>query len=286
LRYTLLDVFTDVRLAGNALAVVHDADRLDEGTMLAFAIETRLSETTFVQTATAGGADYRNRIFSMAGELPFAGHPSLGTAVAVARARGVSGTARYIQQTEVGLQPIEVEASEDSWTASMLQEPAVFGPDLDPAPLLRAVGLSAGDGDPSLPPQVVSTGLRHVILPVVAGALERVRPEPAVVDRALTDADAFGIYVAVCEPSRGIAHVRMFGRSAQVAEDPATGSAAGPLCAYRHARSGVDSLEIRQGVEMGRPSTLRTEIVGDRVRVSGDVVVVVDGTAQLWISPG
>jgi PhzF family phenazine biosynthesis protein len=78
LPYTLLDVFTDVRLAGNPLAVVHDADALDERTMLAFAIETKLSETSFVQTRRAAGADYRNRIFSMAGELPFAGHPSLG----------------------------------------------------------------------------------------------------------------------------------------------------------------------------------------------------------------
>jgi trans-2,3-dihydro-3-hydroxyanthranilate isomerase len=281
LPYTLLDVFTDVRLAGNGLAVVHDADGLDEQTMLAFAIETRLAETTFVQTATADGADYRNRIFSMAGEMPFAGHPSLGTAVAVARARGVSGAARYVQQTEVGLQPIDVQAGDESWFASMLQEPAVFGRELEPAPLLHAVGLSAADADPSLPPQVVSTGLQHVILPVVAGALERVAPQPTVVDLALADADAYGIYVVVCEPSRGMAQARMFGRSAQEVEDPATGSAAGPLCAYLHARSGVTSLEIRQGVEMGRPSTLRTELAGDRVRVSGDVVVVVDGTVRL-----
>jgi trans-2,3-dihydro-3-hydroxyanthranilate isomerase len=213
--------------------------------------------------------------------MPFAGHPSLGTAVAVARARGVTGTARYIQQTEVGLQPIEVQAGEESWFASMLQEPAVFGRELEPAPLLHAVGLSPDEWDPSLPPQVVSTGLQHVILPVLDGALLRVAPEPAAVDVALADADAYGIYVVVCEPSRGIARARMFGRSAQEAEDPATGSAAGPLCAYLHARSGVTSLEIRQGVEMGRPSTLRTEIAGDRVRVGGDVVVVVDGTVRL-----
>jgi len=85
---TWLDVFTSTPLTGNQLAVVHDADRLDDATMLAFARETRLSETTYVQAASAAGADYRNRIWTMAGELPFAGHPSLGTAVAVARARG------------------------------------------------------------------------------------------------------------------------------------------------------------------------------------------------------
>ena len=85
---TWLDVFTDRPLTGNGLAVVHDADGLDDATMLAFARETRLSETTFVQTATEAGADYRNRIWMTQRELPFAGHPSLGTAVAVARARG------------------------------------------------------------------------------------------------------------------------------------------------------------------------------------------------------
>ena len=98
LRLTWLDVFTARPLAGNQLAVVHDADVLDEATMLAFARETRLSETTFVQTATSAGADYRNRIFDPRGELPFAGHPSLGTAVAVAHRRG-EREARYMQQT-------------------------------------------------------------------------------------------------------------------------------------------------------------------------------------------
>ena len=87
-RYTLVDVFTDVRLAGNPLAVVHDADAVDERTMLAFAHETRLSETSFIQASTRPEASYRNRIFSMAGELPFAGHPSLGAAVAFACAAG------------------------------------------------------------------------------------------------------------------------------------------------------------------------------------------------------
>ena len=85
---TWLDVFTARPLTGNGLAVVHDADGVDDATMLAFARETRLSETTFVQSPTVDGCDYRNRIWMMRGELPFAGHPSLGTAVAVALARG------------------------------------------------------------------------------------------------------------------------------------------------------------------------------------------------------
>jgi trans-2,3-dihydro-3-hydroxyanthranilate isomerase len=261
---------------------VHDADDLDDAMMLAFAIETKLSETTFVQTATEDGADYRNRIFCMAGEMPFAGHPSLGTAVAVARARGASGGASYVQQTLAGLQPIDVECGQDGFRASMLQEPAVFGSELPPGPLLEALGLSEGDGHAEFPPQVVSTGLPHVMLPLAhPGLLARINRDPRAVDAVLEANAAFGLYAASCDPDAGTANVRLFGRDSQVVEDPATGSAAGPLCAYLHARAGCDLLEITQGAEMGRRSRLDTRIEGDRVRVSGGVVVVVDGHVQL-----
>jgi trans-2,3-dihydro-3-hydroxyanthranilate isomerase len=281
-RLTLLDVFTDVPLTGNALAVLHRADDLDDATLLAFARETRLSETTFVQTASEPGADYRNRIWSMVGELPFAGHPSLGTAVAVARHDGVTGNARYVQQTGAGLQPIDVELTgESTANASMLQEPPVFGDELDPAPLLAAIGLPPSAADAKLPPQTVSTGLRHVMLPVAdPDLLARVSPDPGAVDAALQSAGAWGLYVAACDPRAGTARVRMFGQSAQVLEDPATGSAAGPLCAYLNLRAGTSSVEITQGVEMGRPSRLSAVMHEDRVRVSGDVVVVLDGVVR------
>src|SRR3954469_15877526 len=135
---TWLDVFTARPLTGNGLAVVHDADGVPDAAMLAFARETRLSETTFLQAATEPGADYRNRIWMMQGELPFAGHPSLGTAVAVARARG-ERDATYVQQTAAGHQPIEVEVGDRVARASMLQEPATFGPEADAETALRAL---------------------------------------------------------------------------------------------------------------------------------------------------
>src|SRR3954467_4980960 len=125
------DAFTDRPLTGNGRAVVHDADGLDDATMLAFARETRLSETTFVQAATEPGADYRNRIWMTQRELPFAGHPSLGTAVAVARARG-ERAASDVQQTGAGLQEVEVDIGDRVARASMLQEPATFGPEVEP----------------------------------------------------------------------------------------------------------------------------------------------------------
>ena len=106
-RIAFLDVFAERPLAGNGLAVVHDADGLPDETMLAFARETRLSETTYVQSPGTDGADYRNRIFTVRSEIPFAVHPSLGTAVAVALARGEK-EATYVQETKAGLQPIDV----------------------------------------------------------------------------------------------------------------------------------------------------------------------------------
>jgi trans-2,3-dihydro-3-hydroxyanthranilate isomerase len=262
--------------------VVHHAHGVDDATMLAFAIETKLAETTYVQVATEPGADYRNRIFCMAGEMPFAGHPSLGTAVAVARARGASGAVSYVQQTEAGLQPIDVEIGSDRYRASMLQEPPEFDDELDPAPLLAALGLSADAGAPELPPQIVSTGLRHIMLPLAdAAALSRVSPDPHAVDAALEAHEAFGLYASWSVPDAGTARARMFGRSSQILEDPATGSAAGPLCAYLNRRTGAESVTIAQGVEMGRPSTLNARIEGDRVRVGGGVVAVVDGRVTL-----
>ena len=142
--------------------------------MLAFARETKLSETSFVQTATEPGADYRNRIWTIVSELPFAGHPSLGTAVAVAHARA-EREAHYVQQTGAGLQAVDVELGPSGVArASMLQEPAVFGDEIDPGRVFGALGLEASDGHPELPPQVVSTGLAHLMIPVA----RRGRPQP------------------------------------------------------------------------------------------------------------
>jgi trans-2,3-dihydro-3-hydroxyanthranilate isomerase len=118
-RYTLLDVFTATPLQGNQLAVIHGADGVPDAVMHAMARETKLSETSFVQSASASGADYRHRIWMMRGEIPFAGHPSLGAAVAVARERDVA-RATLVQETLAGLQPIDVEVDGPRARASML----------------------------------------------------------------------------------------------------------------------------------------------------------------------
>jgi trans-2,3-dihydro-3-hydroxyanthranilate isomerase len=276
---TWLDVFTSVPLAGNGLCVVHDADEVDEATMQAIARETRLSETTFVQTATADGADYRNRIFTTTQELPFAGHPSLGTAVAVAHVRGEAG-ARYVQETIVGLQPVEVTLDGTAARASMLQAPARTGAEVDAARVLAAVGLAPADGHPDWVPQVVSTGTPHLMAPVAdAERLAAVRPDTALLPALLGDVGVICLYLAaVDDADPATARARGFFRGdAGLQEDPATGSAAGPLAAYLAVRAGWGQLTIRQGEEMGRPSVLETWMRDDGIEVAGDVVVVAEG---------
>jgi trans-2,3-dihydro-3-hydroxyanthranilate isomerase len=281
-RLTWLDVCTRERLTGNQLAVVHDADGIDDATMLAFARETRLSETTFVQSASEDGADYRNRIFMMSGELDFAGHPSLGTAVAVALAAGET-TASYVQQTPSGLQPIEVEVLDEGLAnATMLQNAATFGDELAPSQIADAVRLTTSDLDPGLPPQIVSTGQAHIMAPVVPGALARVAANPVALKTLLDATSCTVVYLAEVDAEAGTARCRSFFMDPGGAtEDPATGSAAGPLLAYLQQRRGVEALEIAQAVEMGRPARILCSVEGDRIRVGGESVVVATGTVTL-----
>ena len=269
-------------MAGNGLAVVHDADAIDDETMLAFARETKLSETTFVQ-AGDDEADYRNRIWMTTGEMPFAGHPSLGTAVAVAHVRG-DRSARYVQRTVAGLQPCEVQLDGLVARASMHQEPPQFGDELDPARVLGALGLEADAAHPDFPPQVVGTGVAHIMAPLVdAVALAGARPDAEALGALTAETSAIVLYAVVCDPEAATADTRGFfvGQGDVVQEDPATGSAAGPLMAYLHQRAGLEALTIDQGVLMGRPSRLDAAFEGDRPRVGGEVVILSQGTLHL-----
>ena len=265
--YTLLDVFTDRPLAGNGLAVVHDADPLSDATMHAFARETRLSETSFVQTAE-GGADYRHRIFMMSGEIPFAGHPSLGTAVAVARARGESRVT-YVQQTQPGEQAIDVELDGLRASVSMLQEPPQFGPELDPDDVLGLVGLDGEAADPALPCQVVSTGVPQVVACVRdAAALRRVLPDYDRIGRLLAAHDAIALYLAAVDPEAGKARARSFLRTAEMGEDPATGVGRRPAGRARGRAHGRRAPRGRPGRGDG-PAEPAGGLAGRRPRARG-----------------
>ena len=281
--YTLLDVFTATPLEGNPLAVVHAADGLDDETMLGFARETRLSETSFIQSPGVEGADYRNRIWMTTGEIPFAGHPSLGAAVAEARRRGIR-SGRLTQRTGAGLQPIDLEVDGNHARASMLQQPPEFLGEPEAARAFRAAGLDPSAADPYLRVELVATGVPQLLVPVAgAEALAAARPDAAVLGPLLAELGSVVLYLVLPDPGAGRARARsFFVDAAGVAlEDPATGAAAGPLCALLAARADVDRVEIAQGVEMGRPSLLRAEVEGDRVRVGGDAIVIVEGTLSL-----
>ena len=291
--FVWLDVFTDRPLAGNGLAVVLDADGIADQTMLAFAREVGLSETTFVQSAepasredadpTAGPgsvADYRNRIWTVSSEIPFAGHPSLGTAVAVAIDRGLE-RAGFTQQTGVGLQSVEAVVEGGGWRASMSQPPADLGRIIRPEQAAAALGLTVDRLDPELSPQIVSTGLPALLVPVRdIDSLAGLGPDPGRF-AAFEAGPALNVYPFVFERGSRTVRARCFGADLAGIEDPATGSAAGPLVAYLQDCFDVDSIVVEQGVEMGRPSRIEARMEGGHPRVSGAVAVVATGTVDL-----
>lgn len=286
LRYDIVDVFTDRPYAGNPLAVVHGAEALSTARMQAIAREFNLSETTFPLAPTGdaeGGADYRVRIFTPLAELPFAGHPSVGTAWVLAR-DGVIGEGDRVQECGAGLLPVRV----DGTGARVWGGPPSVGAELDAVRLAAALGLGPDDVDGAAVPGVAGAGTDFAILLVVAGAVARAVPDPAALAAAVAGSGATGVLVAAVDATAERVHARMFDIGIGVPEDPATGSAAVALGIFLADRGlvtddGEHSFVVTQGVEMGRPSTLyagvRTE--GGRAVgswVGGTVVAVARGS--------
>ena len=280
--FRLVDVFAPRPLAGNQLCVVPGPTALEDSTMQALAREIGFSETTFV--TESGGDRYAMRIFTPASELPFAGHPTLGTAfVLVSEGRVSSPATQVVAAGEI---PVEVDL--ETGTAWMTQLPPAFGPVFEDRELIaRAIGLEASDLDPDLPVRTVSTGLPPTIVPLRdAETLRRAVRNAAVVADAVAASGGEDLYLfAVTE--EGVT-ARMFDAELGVGEDPATGSAAGALGAYlaEHDLAGMPgSVLIRQGAQVGRPSELFVEISSEdgvwRVRVGGGVHVVGRGTFEL-----
>ncbi len=283
--FRLVDVFTDRPLAGNQLCVVAEPLDLPSELMQAVAREIGFSETTFV--TEVGDARYAMRIFTPGAELSFAGHPSLGTAfVMVSEGRTASPV---VQSTAAGEVPIEVEVTPGgtSGRARMRQLPPSFGPELhDAAAVADAVGLSPGDLHPELPPQVVSTGGAQLLVPVAdAGAVVRAASDRRGLAALVEGLGTHTAYVFAAKGDR--ARARLFAVGLGIDEDPATGSAAGPLGAYLWTRGLLPGgrLEISQGAEIGRPSTLSVEVEpgegAPRVFVGGGVVRVGEGVFEL-----
>lgn len=283
--FRILDVFTEAPFAGNQLCVVSDPPpELTGEQMLTLTREIGFSETTFVTEVREGG--YEVRIFTPEKEIPFAGHPTLGTAFAMVQSGRLSSP--LVQTTEAGDVPVEVDLA--SGTGWMRQLPPVFGREVrDRDAVARAAGLEPGDLVAALPVIPVSTGIFHMMVPVRDEAALRhaVRDDvgSARVCEAADDAESLYLFTVRGD---GDVMARMFDRYASIGEDPATGSAAGPLGAYlsAHGLAGMPGrTAIAQGEMVGRPSFLHIETAADgdtwSIRVGGGVRIVGEGSFSI-----
>lgn len=280
--FVILDVFADGAFVGNPLAVVLDADGLTGAQMQLLAREFGFSETAFPLPPEDGeAADYRLRIFTPDVELPFAGHPSVGTAWYLAQVGRVR-TGRVVQQCGVGLLPIEVTAEEATLTGG----PASVSEPVEPAPALTAVGLDTADlVDDEV--CIASTGLPFAVLFVRPESLGRCEPDLQLLRSAFRHPhQGTGVYVVAWDPGERRARARMFAGDIGAPEDPATGSAALALGARLVAGGafgdGTHAFTVEQGVDMGRPSLLTVTCdVRDgrpeRLQVTGGSVLIAEG---------
>ena len=300
-KFYQLDVFTTEPLGGNPLAVFVDAEGLTDSEMQRIAREMNLSETTFVLPPTDPQADVRVRIFTPGYEMPLAGHPVVGTHWLLAelgRYSLAAPTTRVWGQLGVGTLPVDLSVQDGRVTrVTMTQaKPQFLATVDDVGPLASALGLTRDDlSVGSLKPQVVSTGVPQLMVPVASlAAARRVSIDSAALLRQLKalDAQLAFLFTFETESPAALVHTRSFFINQGIGEDPATGSATGGLGAYlvQHAATPLSQPTTRfateQGLEMGRPSTLYVEVEGAPgqvavVRVGGTAVTVIEGELRL-----
>jgi trans-2,3-dihydro-3-hydroxyanthranilate isomerase len=298
MNYLHYDVFTDRKFEGNQLAVFHDARGLSKEQMQAITKEMNFSECTFILPSETPGTDVRMRIFTPGTELPMAGHPTIGSTFALAELDVIKpGQESFVFGLGVG--PTRVELSWEgnrlsfAWMDQSLPEvkqPATPRPDI-----IRAVGLDAHAVDATgLPIEEISCGNPFTIVPVATrDAVDAAEPDMAAMRRIKSafPSNHVGVLFFTAEPldPAVIAYSRMFAPGAGVAEDPATGSATGPLGCYLVRHGLADRAQTRdmvslQGVAMGRPSRLHMRIAQDasgaitRVQVGGKSIRVGEGS--------
>ncbi|WCS26383.1 PhzF family phenazine biosynthesis protein [Methylobacterium sp. NMS14P] len=291
-RFVTLDVFTERRLAGNPLAVVLDAEGLDTAAMQAIAREFNLSETVFVLPPAEARHRAALRIFTPARELPFAGHPTVGTAVLLALQDPTRGDARAFGLEEgIGIVPCVVETLADGTGGRARFRlpvlPDYLGPGPDPAVLARLLGLEPGDiGTGRHAPSRHGVGPTFTCVPVASiAALDAARtaqaPDPA---------DGLYLYAPDPEGTGQRWRVRMFAPNVGVPEDPATGSAAsafaGVLMQFEALGDGTHDVAIRQGEAMGRPSDIALQLTIaagalQGVEIGGAAVILSDGSLHV-----
>jgi trans-2,3-dihydro-3-hydroxyanthranilate isomerase len=297
LRYMQLDVFTERRFEGNQLAVFLDGRGLDDRTMQTIAREMNFSESTFLLPAERPDTDIRMRIFTPGLELPMAGHPTIGTTFALAHTGVISaGRETFVFGLGVGPTRVELEWRDRALSFAWMDQrlPEVRPPVATVEQVTRAAGVDAAAFTKiGLPLQEISCGVPYILLPLATRAdVDGAEADLAAL-RSLPSAfgDQAAIYLFTTEPvARDVtAYSRMFASGFGIAEDPATGSACGPLGCYLVQQGLVDDSDASrivswQGVVMGRPSRIHIAIASDsagaisRVQVGGTAVVVAEGT--------
>jgi trans-2,3-dihydro-3-hydroxyanthranilate isomerase len=303
-RFVTLDVFTDRLFGGNQLAVFPDATGIPEEALLEITREFNFSETTFCYPPADPAHTRRVRIFTPGAEVPFAGHPTVGTAAALALQEGVSGAgaaqdgvARFV--FELGVGPVAVDVRLESDRIAWAEFGVAKLPEVGPAApglsvLAEILSLEASElMGGAMSPQPVSCGLPFLMVPVKSlDALARSRVRMEAWERTLQRSWAPDLFVVVRDPDGGPHHwrARMYGPGFRVAEDPATGSAAaafgGWLAMKEPATDGTFAWTIDQGVEMGRPSRIdvrasKAEGAVTSVHVAGRAVRMTEGTLTL-----
>lgn len=288
-RYTVVDVFTSRPLAGNPVAVVFDADGLDTEAMQAIAHWTNLSETTFVLTPTMPAADYRLRIFTPRSELPFAGHPTLGSAHAILEAGRAAPrqAGRLVQQCDIGLVDVTIEDGADGRQLTFALPSARIEP-LPAADLAELELILGRKLNHEAAPAIVNVGAIWVVLPMTdATAVLDLRPDfarLAAFERRLgiTGLTVFGRY-----PQGEVAiEIRTFAPSCGVEEDPVCGSGNAGVAAFQWARgllpAGGAAYVAAQGRRVGRDGRVKVQVGADgQVRVGGSCITCVDGLLAL-----
>ena len=289
--FYFVDVFASRPLTGNPLSLIPDADGLDEMQMRSIAREFNQSETTFLLRPSLPGATVRLRSFTPIGvEVGGAGHNALGAWLwmeAADRLPSAGGDLGLRQQIAGKVLPVEViRQAAGPATVWMDQSPPQFGAVVsDRAAVAAALGLTEDDLAADVPAQVVSTGAGHLLVPARSrAAVDRAAPDPARLTPVLGQAGGEGCYLYSTDPvdpAGAVAYARFFNPTVGIAEDPATGTAAGPLVARLAAAGEVPektTVVVEQGYALGRPSRIQVSASGQRIRVGGSGLVVAEGT--------
>jgi trans-2,3-dihydro-3-hydroxyanthranilate isomerase len=293
-RFVTVDVFTAKAFGGNPLAVVLDAEGLSTSQMQSIAAEFNYSETTFVLPPRDAAHAAQVRIFTPRTEIAFAGHPTVGTAVVLAReleARGGSPLADLVLEEGAGLVPVRLMRADGAVIGAEFQAPRVLerGPRVALEEAAACLSLPAADLCPDPAPQVLSVGLPFLVVSLASReALRRARPNPAAHERVLPPAGTDAVFAYVPGNTPEDLHARMFSPLDSIAEDPATGSAAAATLAFLAAQRPERDLawRIEQGVDMGRPSlilgrTCRRDDAATAVHVGGHAVAVMQGSLDI-----